>query len=96
MSEYDPRNRQIDQEGPDGLILRNFRGPVEIYEKPNSKYYVVYMYVYPDERLYFNVHRKPEEAEELFRCACEVMSHLPENHSLNGYLYPHQPQPTRS
>jgi hypothetical protein len=91
MTEYDPKNRHVGQISPkDGYILRDFLGPVELYEVPNSENYVVYMYVEPNERLYFNVHRRREEAEELFRCACRLVSHLCGEGQLISYLHPFQ------
>lgn len=92
MADYEPRNRQKGQIAPkDGYILRDFMGPVELYENPESGNYIVYMYVDSNERAYFNVHRSREEAEELFRCACRVVSHLCGEHHLICYLYPFQP-----
>jgi len=87
---YDRQNRQRDQEDKDGYILEDFCGPIELWKTPANNY-CLYMYVGSHERLYFNVHRKPEEIGELFRCACEVVSHLPMEHHLNRYLSPYQP-----
>lgn len=102
MSNYNNRNRQIGQTDDEGLALEYFYGPVELWRRQDGGRFSVYMYLVADTdfdisaKKTFNVkrystERAREEIEELFRAACEVVSHLPEGHPLNSLLCPYQP-----
>jgi len=53
-----------------GYILRNRRGPVELWETPNGNF-VVYLYA-TNEHVLYAVRKYREDADALFDSACNM------------------------